>query len=55
MINRSLLFALLLICSVKLSAQSKISLIPLPKKVVERKGSFTLNKNVYISYSSENL
>ncbi len=53
--NRLLSIALLMICTLKLSAQSKISIIPLPAKLEERKGSLTLDKNVYISYPSANL
>jgi hexosaminidase len=53
--NRLLSIALLMICTFKLSAQTKISIIPLPAKLEERKGSFTLDKNVYISYPTADL
>ncbi|RQO70043.1 beta-N-acetylglucosaminidase [Pedobacter sp. KBW06] len=53
--NKILIFASLLICSIKLSAQSRISLIPLPLKMEERKGSFLLDKNVYINYPKPEL
>lgn len=53
--NRFFIFAFLLICSIRLSAQSRISLVPLPVKMEERKGSFLLDKNVYISYPKSEL
>lgn len=53
--KRFITLALLAICTVRLSAQSKISLVPLPVKMEERKGSFELDKNVYISYPNAQL
>lgn len=53
--NRFLILIFLSICSLRLSAQSKISLVPLPLKMEERKGNFVLDKNVYISYPNAKL
>ncbi|MBB2151211.1 beta-N-acetylhexosaminidase [Pedobacter gandavensis] len=53
--KRIFILMLLAICTVRLSAQSKISLVPLPVKMEERKGSFVLDKQVYISYPNAKL
>lgn len=53
--NRLLIVPLLLFCTLRLSAQTKPSIIPLPAKMEERKGAFTIDKNVYISYPSASL
>jgi len=53
--NKLLSFALLVICSTGLFAQTRPSLIPLPAKMEYQEGSFTIDKNVYISYPSANL
>ncbi|WP_316794324.1 beta-N-acetylhexosaminidase [Pedobacter frigoris] len=53
--NRLLIIVLLLFCTFRLSAQSKPSIIPLPAKMEERKGTFTIDKNVYVSYPTADL
>ncbi|WP_316812660.1 beta-N-acetylhexosaminidase [Pedobacter heparinus] len=47
--------ALFMICILNSSAQSPISIIPLPAKMEARKASFNLDKDVYISYPSADL
>ncbi|TKC09190.1 beta-N-acetylhexosaminidase [Pedobacter frigoris] len=48
--NRLLIISLLLCCALRLSAQTKPAIIPLPAKMEERKGTFIIDKNVYVSY-----
>ncbi|MEO6071386.1 MAG: family 20 glycosylhydrolase, partial [Chitinophagaceae bacterium] len=49
---KKLFFIAAVFMSLLTAAQPKISIIPLPKKMVEQKGSFPLSNTVYLHYSN---